>query len=289
MPCAADDDATAWCDPERVVNGPSGQAPLVELADELARIYAEPAVARQLLERAGLDRSRQPPWSNTPREFWYEAGKLLTDGATVDGWDRLIAEALADYPGNRVLHSAAGATELPRRIRPGAQPPTPGDGPAETAIGADDVVASAPPPAPRRSRRSRRSRGRGRVVAAVLAAGVAAVVLVAEVAFGDDNPDTLGSTATGKRCALVRKPVSDVFGGAGGQGHIKVKYAGDRVVLVEIPQRIRDGARWAAVALPDRDDSRTGIGWMRADDLTSVPCEGPPALLGADSPPLPSG
>ncbi|WP_248828631.1 effector-associated domain EAD1-containing protein [Frankia sp. Mgl5] len=283
MPCAADDDATAWCHPGRVVNGPSGQAPLVELADELARIYAEPAVARQLLERAGLDRSRQPPWSNTPREFWYEAGKLLTDGATVDGWDRLIAEALADYPGNRVLHSAAGATELPRRIRPGAQLPTPGDGPA----GADDVVASAPPPpAPRRSRRSR---GRGRVVVAVLAAGVVAVVLVTEVAFGGNNPDTLGSTATGKRCALVREPVSDVFGGAGGQGHIKVKYAGDRVVLVEIPQRIQDGARWAAVALPDRGDSPTGVGWMRADDLTSTPCEGPPALLGADSPPLPSG
>ncbi|MEX5713858.1 hypothetical protein AB1484_38235 [Parafrankia sp. FMc6] len=159
----------------------------------------------------------------------------------------------------------------------------PGDGPAETAIGADDVVASAPPPAPRRSR------GRGRVVVAVLAAGVVAVVLVAEVAFGGDNPDTLGSAAAGKRCALVREPVSDVFGGAGGQGHIKVKYAGDRVVLVEIPQRIQDGARWAAVALPDRGDSRTGVGWMRADDLTSTPCEGPPALLGADSPPLPSG
>ncbi|SQD95854.1 hypothetical protein FMEAI12_3350029 [Parafrankia sp. Ea1.12] len=297
MPCTADDASTACCHSGRVVNERSGQAPLVELADELARIYAEPAVACQLLERAGLDRSRHPRWSNTPREFWYEAGRLLTDGATVNGWDRLLAEALDDYPGNGVLRSAAAATEPPRYIRPGTQPPAPGEGAgAETAPGADDVVTNSPPPhrplgplKPPGSRRPRRSRGRGGVVGLLAVVGVVVVVLVAEVAFGGDNPDTVGSAAGKKRCALVRKPVSDVFDSAGGQGHVKVKYTGDRVVLVELPQRVQDGVRWAAVALPSRGDSRTGVGWMHADDLTSTPCEGPPAPHGADSPPLPRG
>ncbi|MBL7516381.1 toll/interleukin-1 receptor domain-containing protein [Frankia sp. CNm7] len=81
---------------------------------ELARLYSNPVVAGQLVERAGLARGRHPQW-HTSETYWNEVRLQMMGGAVRDGWRGLLLAALDQYPWNQVFRAAA--------IAEGADPP----------------------------------------------------------------------------------------------------------------------------------------------------------------------
>ncbi|MCK9897238.1 toll/interleukin-1 receptor domain-containing protein [Frankia sp. AgB32] len=75
----------------------------------LATAFHRASQAAQLLERAGIDRSRQPSWTGqSSLEFWQEIDNLLSLGILVDGRRRILDVASRAYPANRIFAAAAG-------------------------------------------------------------------------------------------------------------------------------------------------------------------------------------
>ncbi|WP_261560307.1 effector-associated domain EAD1-containing protein, partial [Frankia tisae] len=110
----------------------------------LARVFYRSSRAMMVLERAGLERWRQPSWTaQTPLEFWEEVNDQLSLGALADGRVSLLAAAAQLYPANKVFAAVTGAA--PARPAPVAAPTasgaTPTAGPA--GAGSSGVVPSA--------------------------------------------------------------------------------------------------------------------------------------------------
>ncbi|WP_241832405.1 effector-associated domain EAD1-containing protein, partial [Pseudofrankia sp. EUN1h] len=73
-----------------------------------AEVFADPVSAREVLEAAGLSRSRHPSWDSDARGYWSGVSRLLTFGALVDGRGALLAVAHALFPANLVFASGSG-------------------------------------------------------------------------------------------------------------------------------------------------------------------------------------
>jgi Effector-associated domain 2/Effector-associated domain 1 len=70
----------------------------------LASAFPSAIAQRQFLESAGLAVELQPnPVGLTPRDFWNEVNRLLTNGVLEHGRERILAEAARRLPGNRVI------------------------------------------------------------------------------------------------------------------------------------------------------------------------------------------
>ncbi len=111
-----------------------GGAVTERLTDEevmmLARVFHRSSSAMMVLERAGLERWRQPSWTErTSLEFWEEVNDQLSLGALADGRISLLAAAAQLYPANKVFATAGGATAggaTPTPAPAGAVPPSAG-------------------------------------------------------------------------------------------------------------------------------------------------------------------
>nr|WP_157734850.1 FxSxx-COOH system tetratricopeptide repeat protein [Pseudofrankia inefficax] len=78
----------------------------------LADVFADPVAAGQLVEAAGLARSRHPAWpAGGSGSFWSEVSRLLAAGALVDGRENLLAVAAALYPANAAFGTVAPVAE----------------------------------------------------------------------------------------------------------------------------------------------------------------------------------
>ena len=75
------------------------------------------------------------------------------------------------------------------------------------------------------------------------------------------------------RCSLVAADTSPVFVNLDDTKPLKHKYFNDRVRLVD-RREIVGRVAFQAVRLPVAEESPTGYGWMRADDLIDTPCQG---------------
>ncbi|WP_083507436.1 toll/interleukin-1 receptor domain-containing protein [Frankia sp. ACN1ag] len=96
--------------------------------ETLANAFHRPSTAMAMLERAGLERRRQPSWtSQTPLEFWDDVNHQLRQGVLADGRANILAVAAALYPANKVF----AAVVEPAGSAPAAGPPA--DGAAPTA------------------------------------------------------------------------------------------------------------------------------------------------------------
>ncbi len=113
----------------------------------LATVFHQPVRARQLLEVAGLPRSRQPAWQDlTAEEFWREVSAVLVAGALPDGRRRVLAAARQLYPANPALASAVHPPdELPGDDSPHHASPLAHPRPA---IRSSDTGGSSLPPCP---------------------------------------------------------------------------------------------------------------------------------------------
>lgn len=84
--------------------------------NELAEAFSTQVSAAQLLEYAGLDRSRMPAWqAESATSFWAQVSALLSAGILVDGRSRILQQAAATYPGNSVFAAASGGRRSPSR------------------------------------------------------------------------------------------------------------------------------------------------------------------------------
>ncbi|MCM3924936.1 effector-associated domain EAD1-containing protein, partial [Frankia sp. AiPs1] len=101
----------------------------------LARAFHRPSTAMAVLERAGLERWRQPSWTTqTPLEFWDEVNHHLRLGVLLDGRINILAAAAALYPANEVF----AAVVEPAGSSPAAGPQSAGP-PAGRAAPAPSV------------------------------------------------------------------------------------------------------------------------------------------------------
>ncbi len=98
--------------------------------DALARAFHRASQVAALLERAGIDRSRQPSWTaQTSLEFWQEIDNLLSLGILVDGRRRILDAASRAYPANPIFAAAAagpavsGATSADNGRSASSRPP----------------------------------------------------------------------------------------------------------------------------------------------------------------------
>ncbi|ADP81593.1 effector-associated domain EAD1-containing protein [Pseudofrankia inefficax] len=75
-----------------------------ELA-ELARVYYQPFSVSQLLQRAGLDSSRQPVISGaySSAMYWQAVNNYIGDSRDPDLRGRILNLARSDYPANSVF------------------------------------------------------------------------------------------------------------------------------------------------------------------------------------------
>jgi hypothetical protein len=96
--------------------------------DALAAAFPDGNSARRLLETAGLRVDQQPSWAGLDAVgFWWSIAQLITHGKLVNGRQRLLEAALAEFPGNRVFAAAVRATPIPTPMHPdsGEGPITP--------------------------------------------------------------------------------------------------------------------------------------------------------------------
>ncbi|WP_261574561.1 toll/interleukin-1 receptor domain-containing protein [Frankia gtarii] len=119
--------------------GRFGGAVTERLTDEevmmLARVFYRSSRAMMVLERAGLERWRQPSWTaQTPLEFWEEVNDQLSLGALADGRVSLLAAAAQLYPANKVFTAVTVAE--PARPVPVAAPTASGATPTAGPAGA---------------------------------------------------------------------------------------------------------------------------------------------------------
>jgi class 3 adenylate cyclase len=116
----------------------------------LARAFATPVSAVQLLERAGLERPEQPNWAaaQTPLVFWNEVNSFLGNGALPNGRRLILSVAAERYPASPVFapwrNSAPGGPS-PRPRPTGSTDPSgrltaPGDLPMPYTVLALDAV-----------------------------------------------------------------------------------------------------------------------------------------------------
>jgi hypothetical protein len=93
----------------------AGSVPLTEdEIQEFADVFVEPSQARQLLDRAGFSRNRQPGWNvSSSEDFWREVSRRLGDGALPDGRARLLATAAGEFPENAVFGAPAKGRSAP--------------------------------------------------------------------------------------------------------------------------------------------------------------------------------
>jgi len=90
-------------------------------ADEvtaLASAFCDEEAARQLLDRAGIARGRQPGWgSRSALVFWLEVARLVENGVAIDCRRSLLEAASAWFPGNPVFGDRVPASETTRAVR----------------------------------------------------------------------------------------------------------------------------------------------------------------------------
>ena len=87
-----------------------------ELVEELAKVFEQGVRARNLLVSIGYPPSLQPGGAPSSREFWARVLTELDHGILPEGGiERLVAEAVSQYPGNITL--ARVAEELDRENR----------------------------------------------------------------------------------------------------------------------------------------------------------------------------
>ncbi|EIV94383.1 toll/interleukin-1 receptor domain-containing protein [Frankia sp. QA3] len=107
----------------------------------LARAFHLPRSAMAVLERAGLERWKQPSWTaQNALEFWDEVNNQLYLGVLADGRVRILTAAAELFPANRVFAAVAA----PARSAAGAGPPAGGAAPTAGPAGADFGGVRAP-------------------------------------------------------------------------------------------------------------------------------------------------
>jgi len=124
-----------------------------EEVQELARVLSDEALARQVLDTAGIGRDRQPVWAVSSGVFWHTLALQLKAGVVVDGRRRVLTAALSHYPANRVLQAALDASgETTARFSPRIAPQGP---PPDGARFLPAGKRKPPPPPPRAARETR--------------------------------------------------------------------------------------------------------------------------------------
>ncbi|MBL7488355.1 hypothetical protein I6A60_07390, partial [Frankia sp. AgB1.9] len=84
---------------------------------EFARIYWDPAAARNFLETAGLGREHHPGWNaGSAMLFWAEVSRLIENGAVPGGRRRLYAAALKQFPDNPTFATETRAVSTRTRV-----------------------------------------------------------------------------------------------------------------------------------------------------------------------------
>jgi tetratricopeptide (TPR) repeat protein len=73
-------------------------------------MFRDQARARQVLERVGLPRQRQPAWTDliAAETWWWEVARLLAQGAVGDWRRRLFDEARREFPEHPILATGEG-------------------------------------------------------------------------------------------------------------------------------------------------------------------------------------
>ncbi|WP_235486441.1 toll/interleukin-1 receptor domain-containing protein, partial [Frankia sp. AvcI1] len=114
----------------------------------LARAFYRPSNAMAILERAGLERGRQPSWTTqTPLEFWDEINHYLHLGILADGRVNILAAAAAAYPANKVFTAATKPTGTAEGETAAAGSATAGTAAGGSAAGAGSPSVEAAPAA----------------------------------------------------------------------------------------------------------------------------------------------
>jgi hypothetical protein len=95
--------------------------------EALADAYPSPVAATQLLVRAGFRASVLPTWRPTdPVEFWGQVSALLGVGVLSQGRERLLGEAVRDYPANPVFGLRSADDSRDRHLHLGVPVAPPG-------------------------------------------------------------------------------------------------------------------------------------------------------------------